>query len=200
MTTAPGREARQLHLEPVARAARVAEQDELPADELIGDVHVAVVVEVGGGEPAAVRPRSRAEPDEAGRVRELAAARFSSTCTGPASLPRFVTGIAPFASTRSRLPVVVRGRPTSAPAGEVRAEAPWRTPAAPFANDAPAARCGRPRALAARVASRRGRAGRRRCSRRRDAHAGVRVGDARAVRARRRSGSRAAVPAPATLT
>src|SRR5204862_7042751 len=66
-----GREARQLHLEPVARAAGAAQQDQLPADRVDRHVHVTVVVEVRGGQPAAVRPRAL-EPDEAGRVRKLA--------------------------------------------------------------------------------------------------------------------------------
>ena len=61
---------------------------------------------------AAATPRPFTRGSSASPTSEVALAKppgtFSSTCTGPASLARWVTGIAPFASTRSRFPSLFR--------------------------------------------------------------------------------------------
>ena len=56
----------------MARAAGTAQQDQLAADRVDRQVHVAVVVEVRRGQPAPVRPRQPIEPDQGRHVRELA--------------------------------------------------------------------------------------------------------------------------------
>ena len=65
------RKARQPHLEPVPRGARVPEQQQRAADRVHGHVHATVVVEVGGGEPASVDAQALVETG----VDEPAAAR-----------------------------------------------------------------------------------------------------------------------------
>src|SRR2546427_7472994 len=49
-----GRERLDVHLEPVARGARVAEKEKLSADRVHRDVDAAVVVEVARGQSTAV--------------------------------------------------------------------------------------------------------------------------------------------------
>ena len=65
------REARQPHLEPVARRARVPEQEQRAADRVDGDVHATVVVEVGCSEAASVHAQALVEAgvDEAAAPR-----------------------------------------------------------------------------------------------------------------------------------
>ena len=71
MTTAPGAKAGSFDLEPVALGARVAEQHQLAADRVDGEVDLPVVVEVGRREAATVDLGHGVEPDHLARGGEL---------------------------------------------------------------------------------------------------------------------------------
>ena len=64
-----GRELRQPDVEPVAAAAGRLQQDELAADRVDRDLHAAVVVDVGGREPASVQQQAL-RPEDPVRVAE----------------------------------------------------------------------------------------------------------------------------------
>ena len=102
-------------------AASAAQQDEPAADGVDRDVDVAVVVDVGGGEAAAVLTREPVEPHETGHVRELAVQVLEH-------LHRAAVGLQIGDGDRSvrehevEVAVVVEVDPRVAPAGEIGAE------------------------------------------------------------------------------
>ena len=104
----PGCELREAHLEPVARGARRSQQLQRPANRADRDVDAAVVVEVGRGKASADDAREAEAADEGRAVgegrRPAGGVSFSSTWIGCAFRRRFVTGMPPFASARSRSP------------------------------------------------------------------------------------------------
>ena len=181
MTSAPGANRARLTSSQWPVAPGVAEQDQLAADRVDGDVHAAVVVVVGRGDATPVDERPGAvEADELRSRRRTVRSAFSSTWIGAASLARFVTGIAPFASTRSSLPSFDEVDPGVAPAGvrscrtagaktdrHVRERRSLRSrwkAAWPWPREFVTKRSGRPSPRVVLGG---------------DAHAGVRVGDAR---------------------
>ena len=180
VTTRAGRERAQLHLEPVAGAAGGAQEHQLAADRVDREVDAAVVVEVGGGDAAAVDAREPVERRR-GALASTNRCRDASRAPGSARVLRQVRDRDVAVREHEVEPaVVVRGRPRSRPSRS-------RSSPNAAANVARAStsRSPRPRArrndgvpLAARVRARRSPAARRRSSRCGDAHAGVRVGDA----------------------
>ena len=101
-------EAGRADLEPVSGRGSALQQLQPAADRVDRDVEPAVVVVVRDGETATDDARQSDGADRRTGIRELpgvpCAERFSSTWIGWASRARFVTGMAPLASTRSGSP------------------------------------------------------------------------------------------------
>src|SRR5829696_648218 len=121
-----GRERAELHLEPVAAGAARPQQHQLAPDRVDRDVEIAVVVEVGSREPAAVARLERSRADGRARVRERAA---------PAGAAQVLEHLDPLGVAREagdgdgavrehevEISVEVEVDPRDAPAGEVLAE------------------------------------------------------------------------------
>ena len=162
------------------------EQHELAADRVDRDLHAAVVVHVGRGEAASVQAQAGWAECFA-RVADAAVADGARTAPAPRRSARFVTGIAPAASTRPGLPEFSRST-HDAPQPAKPLPSAGSTEGRAFANAASRRRetAVRGRRLAARVGDEQARAVA-------DGDAHARRTDRRRLRPRRapRSGSRA---------